>query len=308
MRRICPSLTGLQCFESAARHSSFTKAAAELYVTQSAISRQVSALEQQVGIELFQRLHHQLVLTDAGQSYLLKIRAGLNLLESATAELMAHRGRGGLLKLSVPPTLATSWLIPRLYRFNEQHPEVTLNFTHYLHAHDFSMNELDAAIQYGEGNWPNAQADYITGRDITVVCRSDVAQRLKSHTPAALTSQTLLHHLMVPSLWDEWFEIMGVDQHNCSLGPGFDQFSLIIKATLVGFGVGVVPRCLVLEELARGTLIEPFPQAVKARQGYFLCYPPEKSQVPALQVFKHWLITEAKVTQIADAAPLSITS
>ncbi len=293
MRRICPSLTGLQCFEAAARHSSFTRAAAELCVTQGAVSRQVSALEEQVGLELFKRLHHQLVLTDAGQSYLGKVRAGLNLLESATTELLAHRGRGGVLSLSMPPTLATNWLIPRLHRFNAQHPEVTLNFTRYAWAHDFAMAELDAAVQYGEGVWPNAMADYISGREITAVCRADVARRLKPRTPAALASQTLLHHLLVPSLWPEWFAAKGVGDLNGTMGPRFDQFSLIIKSTLVGFGIGMVPRCLVLDELARGTLVEPFPQTVMARQGYYLCYPPEKKHLPALQALRSWMLDEA---------------
>jgi LysR family glycine cleavage system transcriptional activator len=293
MRRICPSLTGLQCFEAAARHGSFTRAAAELYVTQGAVSRQISNLESELGIALFQRLHHQLVLTDAGLSYLGKVRTGLNLLESATAELLAHRGRGGVLNLSVPPTLATSWLIPRLQRFNAQHPDITLNFIRYLHAHDFAMAELDVAIQYGEGVWPNAVAHYITGRRITAICRADIAGKIDVSDPTSLAAQTRLHHLMVPSLWQEWFDAMGVRQLNAAAGPRFDQFSLIVKATLVGFGIGMVPRCLVQEELARGTLVEVFPQAVMARQGYYLCYPPEKQPLPALQALQDWMLAEA---------------
>jgi LysR family glycine cleavage system transcriptional activator len=304
MRRICPSLTGLQCFEAVARHGSFTRAAAELYVTQGAVSRQISALELHLGIVLFQRLHHQLVLTDAGQSYLGKVRAGLNLLESATAELLAHRGRGGLLNLSAPPTLATSWLIPRLHRFNALHPDITLNFIRYLHAHDFAMAELDVAIQYGEGVWPNAVAHYITGRRITAICRADIAAQIDALDPASLMAQTRLHHIMVPSLWQEWFDAVGAHQVNGAAGPRFDQFSLIVKATLVGFGVGMVPRCLVQEELARGTLVEVFPQPVQARQGYYLCYPPEKQPLPALQALQSWLLAESGPSDSAsDGAP-----
>jgi len=301
MRRICPSLTGLQCFEAAARHGSFTRAAAELYVTQGAVSRQISTLESHLGMVLFQRMHHQLVLTDAGQSYLGKVRTGLNLLESATAELLAHRGRGGLLNLSVPPTLATSWLIPRLHRFNAQHPDLTLNFIRYLHAHDFAVAELDAAIQYGEGVWPNAIAHYITGRRITAICRADIAAKVDARDPASLMAQTRLHHLMVPTLWQEWFEAMGTSELNGAAGPRFDQFSLIVKATLVGFGIGMVPRCLVQDELARGSLVEVFPQPVMARQGYYLCYAPEKQPLPAVQVLQHWLLAESEQ---ADPAPL----
>ncbi len=293
MRRICPSLTSLQCFEAAARHGSFTRAAAELYVTQGAVSRQISALETHLGIALFQRLHHHLVLTDAGQSYLGRVRSGLNMLESATAELLAHRGRGGLLNLSAPPTLATSWLIPKLHRFNALNPDITLNFIHYMHTHDFAMAGLDVAIQYGEGVWPNAIANYITGRRITAICCAELAAKIDAHNPASLMAQTRLHHIMVPSLWQEWFEAVGAHQLNGAAGPGFDQFSLIIKATLVGFGIGMVPRCLVQEELARRTLVEVFPQPVMSRQGYYLCYRPEKQPLPALQALQRWLIAES---------------
>lgn len=294
MRRICPTLTSLQCFEAAARHASFTRAAAELYVTQGAVSRQISALETHLGIALFQRLHHHLVLTDAGQSYLGKVRSGLNMLESATAELLTHRGRGGLLNMSIPPTLATSWLIPRLHRFNALNPDITLNFIHYLHTHDFAMPGLDVAIQYGEGVWPNAVAHYITGRRITAICGTAIARKIDARDPPSLMAQTRLHHIMVPSLWQEWFDALGAHQLNGAAGPRFDQFSLIIKAALVGFGVGMVPRCLVQDELARGTLVEVFPQTVLAHQGYYLCYPPEKQPLPALQALQRWLLGESE--------------
>lgn len=293
MRRLCPSLNELQCFEAAARHQSFTRAATELHVTQGAVSRQIAALETRLGVDLFQRLHHRLVLTDAGQSYLSKVRAGLNLLESATVELVAHRGRGGVLSLSIPPTLATHWLIPRLPRFTQEHPEITLNFTHYVHAHDFAIAELDAALQYGEGVWPNAQADYIVGREIVVICRRDVADEWQLRSPADLAEHALLHHMLIPTLWQEWFDAMGLPHLNGVVGPRFDQFSLIIKAALAGYGAGVVPRCLVREDLARGTLVAPFDANVQARQGYYLCYPPEKRQLPALQALRQWLLTQA---------------
>ncbi len=305
MRRICPSLTGLQCFEAAARHGSFTRAAAELCVTQGAVSRQIAALESHLGIALFQRLHHQLVLTEAGHSYLGKVRSGLNLLESATAELLAHGGRGGLLNLSVPPTMATNWLIPRLHRFTQRNPEVTLNFIRYLHSHDFAMAELDAAIQYGEGVWPNAIAQYLTGRRITAICRADIAARIDSRKPESLMTQTLLHHLMVPTLWQEWFDAMDARHLTGAAGPRFDQFSLIIKATLVGFGVGMVPRFLVQEELARGTLVEPFPQPVLGRQGFYLVYPPEKKPLPALQALQSWLLEETQEGDLPRPSPRS---
>ena len=105
------------------------------------------------------------------------------------------------------------------------------------------------------------------------MCRADIAAQIDSQDPASLMEQTRLHHIMVPSLWQDWFDLMGAHQLNGAAGPRFDQFSLVIKATLVGFGVGMVPRCLVHEELGSGALVEVFPKPILVRQGYYICYP-----------------------------------
>ena len=156
MRRFCPSLTDLQAFEVAARHSSFTRAAQELCVTQGAVSKQVKHLEAFVGVELFLRIRQGLVLTEAGRAYLAKIQAGLGQIEAATVELIAHQGRGGTLNLTCMPTFGARWLIPRLTAFMRQRPDIHVEFLPHRQGYDFSAPELDAAVRFGEGLCPAA--------------------------------------------------------------------------------------------------------------------------------------------------------
>ena len=161
MRRFCPSLTDLQAFEVAARHSSFTRAAQELCVTQGAVSKQVKHLEEFVGVELFLRIRQGLVLTEAGRSYLTKVQAGLGQIEAATVELIAHQGQGGTLNLTCMPTFGARWLIPRLTAFMRLRPDIHVEFLPHRQGYDFSTPELDAAVRFGEGIWPGSGADYI---------------------------------------------------------------------------------------------------------------------------------------------------
>lgn len=170
MRRFCPSLTDLQAFEVAARHSSFTRAAQELCVTQGAVSKQVKHLEEFVGVELFLRIRQGLVLTEAGRGYLTKVQAGLGQIEAATVELIAHQGQGGTLNLTCMPTFGARWLIPRLTAFMRLRPDIHVEFLPHRQGYDFSSPELDAAVRFGEGIWPGSGADYIVGREILPVC------------------------------------------------------------------------------------------------------------------------------------------
>lgn len=210
MRRFCPSLTDLQAFEVAARHNSFTRAAQELCVTQGAVSKQVKHLEEFVGVELFLWIRQGLVLTEAGRSYLKKIRAGLGQIEAATLELIAHQGRGGTLHLTAMPTFGARWLIPRLAAFRRLRPDIHVEFPPHRQGYDFSTPELDAAVRFGEGIWPGSGADYIVGRDVVPVC----SERLVPggcQDAADLLAYPLLHHTSAMEGWREWFEQAGCD-------------------------------------------------------------------------------------------------
>ncbi|MEW5881339.1 MAG: LysR substrate-binding domain-containing protein [Pseudomonadota bacterium] len=294
MRRVCPPLHELQAFDTVARHLNFSRAATELCVTQSAVSRQIASLEGFVGMTLFRRLGRRLELTEAGLAYLSQVRAGLGTLETATAELMVLRGKGGVINVSVPPTFASQFLIPRLAQFRAAHPDISVNFVQYAHSHDFTRAEgFDAAIQFGEGVWPDAIADYLIGREVEVVCAPAFARAHRLRRPADLAQANLLQHTYVPNAWREWFEQQKVRGGNPLVGPRFDQYSLIVKSAVLGFGVGLVPRCLIEEELARRQIVALFDGPYTVAQGYFFCVPSERHKLAKVQRFRTWLLGAA---------------
>lgn len=291
MRRLCPSLTELQAFEATARHLNFTRAAVELFVTQGAVSRQIANLEDHLGVAVFTRAHNRLELSEAGLTYLPSVRRALNQLETATAHLMSHRGRGGALNLSVPPSFAMQWLLPRLAQFNREHSEVTLNFVRYTHSHNFSLDqELDAAIQFGEGEWPGAVSCYLTGRDTVVICSPEFFKSRGTVSPQKIGPATLLQHVEVPYAWQDWCNHFELKETNGLVGPRFDQYSLIIKAAMSGFGIGLVPACLVEDELRTGRLVAPIVGPYSARQGYYLCVKEDRVSAPAVNMLRAWLL------------------
>ena len=184
-------------------------AAKDLCVTQSAISRHIASLEDYLGQKLFMRKSAGLELTEAGATYLNATRPAMAALESATAQLMSYGGNGGALNLSVPPTFAAQWLFPRLGHFKRTLPQVTLNFVRYQHAHDFAVpHEFDAAIQFGYGNWPSANARYLIGQETSLVCSPQVRDSLALRSPQDLQRATLLQHIEVPLAWHDWLRVM----------------------------------------------------------------------------------------------------
>ena len=308
VRRLCPSITELQAFDAACRHASFTQAAVEMHCTQGAVSRQIASLEATFGVALFERTKQRLVLTDAGRAYVLAVRPALVQLEAATVQLLSHGGRGGTLNIAALPTFGAKWLIPRLPAFQRAHPDVTLNFLPHSQGYDFSRPELDASIRFGEGVWPGAQSDYILGRDAIVIVAPDalVASSAQSKRKRILTARDLpqiglLHHVSVPHAWKEWFASAGLLDVNPHVGPRFDQFTLIIQAVAAGIGAAVVPRCLVEDELRSGRVIAPFSQRVDLSQGYYLCTPDNKAQVPSLLTFRNWLLAQAQLPSAPGA-------
>ncbi|MFC4276778.1 LysR substrate-binding domain-containing protein [Achromobacter aloeverae] len=289
MRRLCPSLTDLQAFEMAARHGSFTRAAQELSVTQGAVSKQVKQLEQFVGVELFLRLRHGLVLTEAGRAYLAKIQIGLGQIEAATLELISHQGQGGTLHLTSMPTFGARWLIPRLSGFMRLRPDIHVEFLPHRKGYDFSTPELDAAVRFGEGVWPGSGADYIVGRGVVPVGSPKLFPR-PCKTPEELLKHPLMHHTSALEGWTDWFTQAGCDTRRTREGARFDQYSLLSQAAAAGFGIALIPRCLIEDELRDGKLAPVIDLQIRARQGYYLCYPETKSHLPTLQAFRQWLM------------------
>lgn len=289
MRRYLPSTMMLQAFEASAKRLSFTLAAQDLCLTQSAISKQVIALEEMLRTELFKRLKKRLELTAAGHSFLRRISPGLDGIEAAVIELMSSQSDRSTLDLGVVPSFATKWLIPRLSNFGRAHPGITINLATRLVPFDFSETMLDAAIHFGDPQWAGATCDYLMSEEIVVVCNEELAASTLL-APSDLPKTSLLHLSTRPHAWKEWAISAGVRDLDAARGPHFDHFSMVAQAAVAGLGVAVLPKFLILDELASGRLVIPFGPTATSDKGYYLVYPERKAGLCSLQKFRAWLL------------------
>ncbi|MEO6354915.1 MAG: transcriptional regulator GcvA [Oxalobacteraceae bacterium] len=290
MRRFIPSTSCLLAFETAARHLSFTKAAHELHITQGAVSRQTAILEEYLGSRLFERINRRLVLTEVGREYALQVSAILQQIEMATFQAMTYDSAVGVLKLAILPTFGIKWLIPRLPKFTAAHPDVQLNLSTEVLPFDFSQRQVDAAIHFGEPNWPGAVMVRLMGEEVVPVCSRALSAQINS--VADLCHMTLLQHTTRPQAWRDWFDRVGVDCPNALFGPRFEQLSMVIQAAVAGLGVALMPKFLVETEISQQQLSVPFPFAVKSPQSYYLAYPEKNAGKPAVIKFRDWILGE----------------
>ncbi|CAM5771449.1 transcriptional regulator GcvA [Bosea minatitlanensis] len=287
-----PSLSALAAFEAAARHSSFTRAAEELNLTQGAVSRQVAHLEEVLGVSLFERVKKRVSLTVAGAAYAAEVRDGLSRLAAATVSAMAFRGAAGVLNLAILPTFGTRWLIPRLPRFTEAHPGITINFATKLVPFDFTREPLDAAVHFGDPVWPGARLHRLMGEEIVPVASPALVARFGLSEPADMLKAPLLQQSTRPRAWANWLEEQGLPPQRALMGPRFEQFAMVSQAAVAGLGLAIVPRFLVEEELRSGALVIPVERSLIGREGYYLVYPEEKASLPTVAAFRDWLLAE----------------
>lgn len=293
MRRKIPGTELLVAFETAARHQSFTQAAEELSLTQSAVCRQISALEDYLGVQLFNRIKKRVTLSEAGQIYARQVRENLRRVEHDTLSLMAHRGAGGVLELAVIPTFATCWLIPRLRHFHAAHPGITLDLTTRAEPFMFTDTPFDAAIHYGDPVWPGALSEFLFGEDMVPVCSPALLNGRTQIEPEELEQLPLLHQSARPDAWRDWFEVAGLSNVNAMGGSRYELFAMLVEAAKAELGVTLVPRFFVLKELASGELVTPCPQVLHSQRSYYLVYPENKVGSASLQVFRQWLRDQA---------------
>ena len=293
MRRKIPSIEALIAFECAARHQSFTRSADELSLTQSAVSRQISCLEDYLGVPLFNRIKKRLSLTDVGRMYAKQVRDHLERIERDTLSAMAHRGAGGILELAVIPTFASRWLIPRLPQFYAQHPHITLNLTTRAEPFMFADTMFDAAIHFGGPVWPGAITQHLFGEEMMPVCSPHLLGGRRAVKPAELARLTLLHQSARAEAWRHWFVQAGIHDATCMRGQRYEFFSMLVEAARAGLGVALMPRFLVLNELASGELVIPCDISLRNEKGYYLVYPEYKQGSPLLAVFQQWLLGTA---------------
>ena len=290
-RRFVPS-TGVLCaFEASARLQSFTAAAVELHLTQSAVSRQIRALEEMVGSELFVRERQTIRLTTAGQAYAQEIRGALERISQATLGFRANP-RGGTLQLAVLPTFGTRWLAPRLAGFFAAHPGVTVNLTTRLEPFDFRSEGLDAAIHFGAREWPGAELAPLMTETVVPACGPAFKRAHKLARPADLLSAPLLHVSTRPDAWKEWFGAKGIAVDDVP-GMFVDQFAMAAQAATAGLGVALLPRFLMEPEFRGGQLVPAIARGeVESAARYYLVWPASRANHPPLQAFAAWLLQE----------------
>ncbi|MGY4495533.1 LysR substrate-binding domain-containing protein [Pseudomonas sp. TE3610] len=291
-RNLTPSMSVLLAFEAAARHESYTRAAEELALTQSAVTRQVQALEQQLGVALFRREGRAVKLTDVGRLYHREISEALGRVRSATLHAMAHQAGAGSLRLATLPTFGSKWLLPRLHDFYRQHPDILVHINSRIEHVDFATSGIDAAIVVATGDQPGLVCHRLYAEELMVVLSPTLAATRTEWTPAAISQQVLLSVVNNPNAWGEWFSHHGQAHQSMRLGPSFELTSHLIQAVRADIGIGLVPRVLITDELASGELVSPVLPYASAR-GYYLVYPPRNGALPALQAFREWLLAKA---------------
>lgn len=292
MRRLNPPLHLLRAFTTTARFGSISRAAESLNLTQSAVSKQVQELERWIGTQLFERTRKRLTLTLSGQRYEAAIRPLLAQLEAATLDLIASTDGGGALHLSTLPTFGAKWLIPRLPDFQRTHPHIAVHFVPYVQGYDFQRADLDCSILFGDGHWPGAVADYLTGRDVVLIAPAAPPDQPLLRKPGDVRKFVLLQHVSVPQAWARWCHRHGVIGMDPMVGPQLDQFHSLIRAVAVGMGLALVPRCLVQDDIAAGTVSAPLDDPHQGDMGYYLCYPPARSHHAPLVSFQRWLLAQ----------------
>ncbi len=298
-KRILPSLTALQYFEASVRHMSFTRAARELNVTQSAVSRQIRQLEEYVGRPLFRRLKQRLVLTEPGETYAAAVRDLLDRAEAATLQLMAYGSGGGVLTVALLPTFGSRWLIPRLGDFTSRHPDIQLNLVTQVRPFDFAGSEIDVAIHFGSEIWPGAICRQLMGEVVVPVGAPSLLGDARLARPQDVGRYTLLQHTTRPQAWHAWLRACGVEDIDGRMGPRFEQFHMVIQAAIAGLGLAVLPRFLIQDEIASGRLVVAIDRPVRSEHAYYLVHPERKADLHRVAVFRDWLL-ELCVTQGDD--------
>jgi LysR family glycine cleavage system transcriptional activator len=316
-----PPLNALKAFEAAGRHLSVKKAAAELNVTPAAVSHQIKALEDALGVKLFFRRNRALELTEAARACLPKLREGFDSLAQAVERLRAHKG-GGMLTVSVAPSLAARWLMPRLHRFLESHPETDVRVSARLRQAaegsrrgaaaeratvDAWLADSDVAILYGRGDYPGFKVEKLFGLSITPICSPRL---LTDPEHPLLRPDDLRHQLLLHddtgdvydgvSFWEVWLKAAGVQGVDVTRGPHFSHAVLAFEAAAEGHGVVATMPVLAEADLNAARLITPFALRVPLQSAYYLVCAESAVGRPGVAEFRKWLLAEAaKETETA---------
>lgn len=289
-----PSLDLLRGFEAAARHLSFTKAGEELFLTQSAVSRQMKELEDQLGVPLFQRRHRALSLTDAGQQFYAAAAQVLTTMRAATERLRAHSGRRRPLSVTTTHSFAALWLIPRLAGFTRMHPEVDVRITADTRVQELERDGLDVAIRHGPASLAGPNAVRLFGERVFPVCSPKLLKRKPLAKPADLAHHVLLQYDdpdgRHPWLhWKTWLEVERIPDLRPAGTLSFSGYEQIIPAAVAGHGVALGRTPLVRDLIASARLVAPFKSSADPARAYFAIVSKNAGARPEVAAFVKWL-------------------
>ncbi|UVJ46236.1 transcriptional regulator GcvA [Pseudomonas sp. LS1212] len=296
-KRLMPSTTALQCFEAAARHLSFTRAAQELHLTQSAVSKQVAQLEEMLCHNLFQRVRRRLHLTPAGALYLTEVNKILTQVDISSRYILTYGGETEVLTVATQPTFGARWLIPNLRGFSSQHRNIHLDIRNELEPFDLLRAKADVAFFFGQGTWPGATCIELFTEEVVPVCSPDIMVKHVFESAEALTEHMLLQCTSRPEAWHEWFLEQNLHSQNSYHGPRFDTFYMCIRAAQAGCGIALIPRYLVAEELAEGKLVIPWDHPMASEGAHFIAHAEHSAEVPKVKAFVEWIMKQVNGAQ-----------
>jgi len=286
-----PNLNALRALEAAVRHKSFTRAAAELHITQAAVSQRIRQLEEAFGRPLFRRLNREVVPSEAALIYQQELQKAFARIAEATQAVL---GRDPARRLSVwvEPSFATQFLVSRLGRFLARHADIDVRLNVTAAMADFAADDVDLAVRHGRGLWPGLDATRLMADDWTPVCSPSLLRTGPGlRKPADLRHYTLLHS--PSSDWDAWLKAAGIAGIDTTGGPAYDESWMAIKAASEGQGVALSRSGLIADEVAAGRLVQPFTLRLPAAHAYYILVRPDQAALPKVRMFADWLLAEA---------------
>ncbi|WP_312934450.1 LysR family transcriptional regulator [Pseudomonas sp.] len=288
-KRLTPTMAALQCFEATARHLSFTRAADELHLTQSAVSKQVAHLEEMLHHRLFLRIRRRLQLTPAGSLYLAEVTKILIQIDMSSRYVLTYGQQTEVLKVATQPSFGVRWLIPHLKGFGRAHPNIHLDIRNEMEPFVLLQGAADVVFFFGRGTWPGATCLELFREAVVPVCAPELLQGGALGSVAELAQWVLLQNASRPEAWHEWFLEQGLQSVNSYQGPRFDTFYMALSAAQSGCGVALVPRYLVAKELAEGSLVLAWDHAMPSNGAHYLAYAEHAAEVPKVRALVEWV-------------------
>jgi LysR family glycine cleavage system transcriptional activator len=304
MRVHLPSMTSLRAFEAAVRHSSFSRAARELNLTQTAISHAIKNLEGLLGAKLFVREGNAIRLTDVGHDYIRTVRAMLIDISEATGRAMHHRSDKALF-IGCLPAFGMKRLMPNLGEFCSKHPEIAIRFWTVLTSDSFSRRDYDVAILYGAGDWPGCVAHKISDEEIFPVCSPKLMRRQpRLRKPSDLSEHTVVRtafSFILQDDWPLWLEAAGEKDLQFANEITCDLLLPTLQAAIEGLGVALGRSPLVSAELASKALVEPFSIRITSKSAFYVVSPRDRADLPNVQLFRNWALGRFGARKTANA-------